>query len=171
MNNPPPTIIVMGVCGCGKTVVGKLIAADLGGVFDDADGFHPASNVAKMSAGTPLTDEDREPWYAILRKRIVEMRRQTRCHVLACSALKKKYREWLRDRDDASQITFIHLRGDRALIRRRMEARTDHFMPPALLDSQFATLEESADLIAVSIDQTPESIAKEAMEKALRDSA
>src|ERR1700749_128571 len=97
MSAVPQTLIVMGVAGCGKSLIGAMLAERFGGVFEDADDFHPASNKAKMSAGTPLTDEDRWPWYAILRARVEEMRRQTGHYVLACSALKQIYRDKLSD--------------------------------------------------------------------------
>lgn len=158
---PNRTLIVMGVAGCGKSLIGALLARELGGVFEDADDFHPASNKAKMSAGTPLTDEDRWPWYATLRKRIADMRGRTRCYVLACSALKAIYRDRLRDDDASDAITFILLRGSRELIGKRLRARKGHFMPPTLLDSQLATLEETPDLLVVSIDQTPKEIVAE----------
>ncbi len=157
----PRTVIVMGVSGSGKSLVGSLLAKQLGGVFEDADDFHPASNKAKMSAGTPLTDADRWPWFDILRARIDTMRDQTPCYVLACSALKAIYRDRLRAGEPDQTLTFLLMRGSRQLIEERMSARKGHFMPVALLDSQFATLEDTPDLHAVSIDQTPEEIVED----------
>lgn len=154
----PRTIIIMGVSGSGKSVVGRRLAEHLGGVFEDGDDFHPASNKAKMSSGTPLTDEDRRPWYGILRARVDEMRDKTPVYVLACSALKATYREWLRKRDPAAKMVFVLLKGERDLIHGRMAVRKDHFMPVSLLDSQLATLEETEDLITVSIEPSPEAI-------------
>ncbi len=155
----PQTIIIMGVSGSGKSLIGSMLAERLGGVFEDADDFHPASNKAKMSAGTPLTDEDRWPWYAILRQRILEMRDKTPCYLLACSALKAAYRDKLRDDDAPRNLAFVYLQGSRQLIGERIGARKGHFMPPALLDSQFATLEEPVeDAIVVSVDGAPEEI-------------
>jgi gluconokinase len=153
----PKTLIVMGVSGCGKSFIGTKIAQVLGGVFEDADDFHPVSNVEKMAGGTPLTDDDRVPWLGILRERIVLNQSQTACYVLACSALKQSYRDRLRGNDSPETLAFVYLEGSKELIRQRMEAR-DHFMPPALLDSQFATLEKPEDAIAIDIELTPDEI-------------
>lgn len=160
---PPRTIIVMGVCGCGKTLIGTQIAERLGGVFEDADHFHSVANKTKMNQGIPLTDEDRWPWYATLRARIEEMRSKTPVYVLACSALKAVYREKLRAGDDASTLVFVHLHGTHELIFSRMSTREGHYMPVSLLDSQFAILEETPDLIQVSIEGTPDEITEAAL--------
>ena len=154
----PLTLIVMGVSGSGKSVIGRLLAERLDGLFDDGDDYHPASNKAKMSSGTPLTDEDRWPWYDILRQRIVDMRGKTPVHVLGCSALKSAYRERLRDGDTLHEIAFVFLEGSRELIASRMASRKGHFMPLSLLDSQLATLQPTPDLVRVSIDATPDEI-------------
>ena len=114
--------------------------------------------VEALQAQGVITDEDRWPWYASLRARIEEKRGQTPLHVLACSALKASYRDRLSSSDGPSEIAFIHLKGTREVIHARMSARKDHYMPPTLLDSQFAILEETPDLISVSLDQTPEAI-------------
>jgi len=151
----------MGVCGCGKSLIGRMFADSVGGVFEDADHFHPKENVAKMSAGIPLTDEDRWPWFAALRARIVEMRGRTPWYVLACSALKESYRAALRDGDTGHELVFVFLDGSRDLIKERMAARKGHYMPASLVDSQFAILEEPADAVRVSVDQTPEAILSE----------
>ncbi|MES2594633.1 MAG: gluconokinase [Verrucomicrobiota bacterium] len=161
----PRTLIVMGVCGCGKTLIGTKIAEKLGGVFEDADHFHSEANKKKMNQGIPLTDEDRWPWYATLRARIEEMRGKTPVYVLACSALKAVYREKLRAGDDDQTLVFVHLEGSRELIFGRMSAREGHYMPVSLLDSQFAILEPTEDLIAVSIEGTPEEIVEAALAK------
>jgi gluconokinase len=153
----PQTLIVMGVSGCGKSSIGERVAQALGGVFEDADGFHPASNIEKMAGGTPLTDDDRTPWLDILRERIVLSQSRTACYVLACSALKQSYRDRLRGDDSPETLAFIYLEGSKELIRQRMEAR-DHFMPPALLDSQFAILERPEDGMAIDIELTPDEI-------------
>jgi gluconokinase len=153
----PQTLIVMGVSGCGKSFIGARVAQALGGVFEDADDFHPVSNVEKMAGGTPLTDDDRAPWLDILRERIVLNQSRTACYVLACSALKQSYRDRLRGNDSAETLVFVYLEGSKELIRQRMELR-DHFMPPALLDSQFATLERPGDAIAIDIELTPDEI-------------
>ena len=159
------TIIIMGVSGSGKSVVGSLLAQQLDAVFEDGDDFHPASNKAKMATGTPLTDEDRWPWYAVLRQRIEDMRHLSPVYILACSALKPIYRDKLRAHDADSTLRFVLLDGSRDLINRRMAARQGHFMPLSLLESQLATLEATPDLVRVSIDQTPEQIVADIRQK------
>lgn len=161
MDPLPRTIIIMGVSGCGKSRIGRMLADSVGGVFEDADAFHPAENIARMSANIPLTDADRMPWFAILRARIVAMRNRTPCYVLACSALKQRYRDFLRNDDPAATLVFVHLHGSKDLIRERLDARTGHFMPASLLDSQFAALEEPRDAIRLDIARTPEQILRE----------
>ena len=159
MLNPElKTIIVMGVSGSGKSLVGSLLAAKLDGVFEDGDDFHPPANKTKMSSGTPLNDDDRWPWYAVLRQRIEDMRHATPIYVLACSALKPAYREKLRAHDHPETLRFVLLEGTHDLISARLAARKGHFMPPSLLTSQLATLEPTPDITRVSIDQTPEQI-------------
>jgi carbohydrate kinase (thermoresistant glucokinase family) len=153
----PAVVIVMGVAGSGKTTVGSMLAQQLRWEFQDADWFHPAANVEKMGAGLPLTDEDRRPWLEAIAAWIDETRGAGRHGVVACSALKCAYRDILiGSRQD---VRLVYLKGERDLIARRMAARKDHFMPTALLDSQFATLEEpDADEhpIVVSIDAAPQ---------------
>ncbi len=137
---PPRVVIIMGVSGSGKSVIGQRLATAWGAVFDDADAFHPPENVAKMSALMPLTDADRQPWLARMTQEIVLAPADAGRHVLACSALKRSYRETLRaDRND---VWFLYLQGSYYLIHERMLARTDHFMKADLLRSQFTTLEE-----------------------------
>lgn len=136
----PAVIVVMGVASSGKTSLGERLAERLGWSFRDADSFHPPENVAKMSSGTPLTDEDRKPWLAAIAAWIDDLRTNGGNGIVTCSALKRAYREVIvGDRPD---VTLVYLRGSRELIGQRMAARQHHFMPPALLDSQFATLEE-----------------------------
>jgi gluconokinase len=150
-------VVVMGVAGSGKTTVGRLLAAALGAEFIDADDHHPPANVAKMRAGTPLTDADREPWLERLNALLRERTARGASVVLACSALKAAYRDaLLRELPDAR---LVYLRGSRELIGARLAARRGHYMNPALLDSQFAALEEPADGIAVDVAGTPEAIA------------
>jgi gluconokinase len=129
----------MGVSGCGKSEIGKRLAARLGTEYVEGDAFHPAANVAKMSAGVPLDDSDRSGWLEVLRDKIAEARSQGCGLVLSCSSLKRHYRDLLRSGDP--ELTFVHLHGDRELISSRMQARPGHFMPPALLDSQLRDLE------------------------------
>lgn len=157
----PKTWVIMGVAGCGKSLIGSMLADALGGVFEDADDFHPPANKEKMTARIPLTDEDRWPWLQNLRDRIVVQREQSSCYVLACSALKQKYRDLLRDGDDRETMQFVYLKGSQDLIGSRMAERKGHFMPTTLLDSQFATLEEPQDALVVDVGFTPEEIVTE----------
>lgn len=159
------TIIIMGVSGSGKSVVGSLLASKLEAVFEDGDDFHPPSNKAKMSTGTPLTDDDRWPWYAVLRQRIEDMRHATPVYILACSALKPIYRDKLRAHDAPETLRFVLLDGSRELITARMAARKGHFMPLSLLESQLATLDPTPDIIRVSIEGTPEEIVADILQK------
>ncbi len=137
-----PPLVVMGVSGCGKSTVGTLLGQRLGMPFFDGDDFHPAANKQKMGAGVALTDADREPWLARLGELLAGTADGgTRVPpVVACSALKRRYRDLLRSY--APNVVFIHLAGDVATIRARMEARAHEFMPPGLLASQFTALEE-----------------------------
>jgi gluconokinase len=158
-------VVVMGVSGAGKSTVGKLIAAELNCPFRDADSFHPPANVAKMSSGQPLTDEDRWPWLNAIAAFIAEHRTAGTTCVVTCSALKRVYRNIVTDRQRAD-VRLVYLKGDFDLIAARLAARKGHFMPPALLKSQFDALQEPAadeHAIAVSIDATPEEIAASAL--------
>jgi gluconokinase len=141
-------VVLMGVCGCGKTTVGRTLAEELGWPFLDADDFHPAANVAKMRAGTALTDDDRWPWLDRLAAEMAAINARGAHAVLACSALKQSYRDRLAR---AGDVRFFHLKGDRATIAPRLAARPGHYMPASLLDSQLATLEEPADATVVDI--------------------
>ncbi|MEW9871623.1 gluconokinase [Arthrobacter sp. HS15c] len=134
-------IVVMGVSGCGKTTIGDLVARELGVPFLDGDSLHPVDNVAKMAAGTPLTDEDRWPWLATVGSELAAAGNGGL--VLACSALRRSYRDAIRAQ--APDTVFLHLHGSKEVLRARTEGRTGHFMPPALLDSQLATLEPLDD--------------------------
>ena len=150
-------VVVMGVAGVGKTTVGRLLARGLGAAFVDADDYHPAANVAKMHAGQPLTDDDRRPWLARLNEVLREHAARDAGVVLACSALKQRYREQLFG--GVANGRLVYLRGTKAMIAGRLGARRDHFMNPALLDSQFAALEEPADAIVADAGDAPEAIA------------
>ncbi|WP_084545132.1 gluconokinase, GntK/IdnK-type [Derxia gummosa] len=134
-----PNLVVMGVAGCGKSSVGLALAEALGAVWLEGDAFHPPANIARMSAGIPLDDDDRAGWLAALADRLAAGRARGERMVLGCSALKRRYRDRLRLGDP--DLVFVHLAGSRALIGERMAARPGHFMPPSLLDSQFAALE------------------------------
>lgn len=166
MKTMPKTWVIMGVAGCGKSLIGEMLAKALSGVFEDADDFHPPSNKPKMIAHIPLTDEDRWPWLHILRERIALHRAKTPCYVLACSALKQSYRDLLRGEDSRETLEFVYLKGTQELIGQRMASRTGHFMPTTLLDSQFATLEEPQDAIVVDVGGTPEEIVKVILKQA-----
>ncbi|MEU8437708.1 gluconokinase [Streptomyces sp. NPDC029216] len=162
-------IVVMGVAGTGKTTVGRLLAGALGVPYAEGDAFHPAANVAKMSAGTPLEDADRRPWLDAVGDWIRD-RSGPGGGVVAASCLKRAYRDRLRAAAPGGAV-FVHLTGERPLIARRMAARTGHFMPASLLDSQFAVLEPlQADEPGVTVDVagTPEEIADRAL-AALRE--
>lgn len=133
-------IIVMGVSGAGKSTVAAALAAHLGFSVEDADAYHPPANIAKMHAGIPLTDDDRWPWLQAIADAIDRKAAAGTPVVIACSALKRAYRDVLvHGRDD---VRFVYLKGSRDLIAERLVRRSDHFMPTSLLDSQFATLEE-----------------------------
>jgi gluconokinase len=136
-------VIVMGVSGSGKTAVGQVLAAKLGWDFEDADDWHPATNVAKMRSGIPLTDEDREPWLRSLNRTIQRWIATGKNTVLACSALKKRYRDALRAGiTNGACLRFVYLLGTYEQIDRRLRDRSGHFMPESLLKSQFEALEE-----------------------------
>jgi gluconokinase len=153
----PKIFVIMGVSGCGKSLIGDKLTQALGGFFEDADDFHPLSNIEKMTNGVSLDDEDRWPWLDVLRERIVAQSQTTTCYVLACSALKQIYRDRLRGNDSPETLSFVYLEGTKELIRFRMEQR-NHFMPVALLDSQFKDLEKPQDAIVVDIELTPDEI-------------
>ncbi|MBB5048247.1 gluconokinase [Rhodopseudomonas rhenobacensis] len=155
----PSVLIVMGVSGAGKSTIAEALAQRLGWRFADADGFHPAANVAKMSAGYPLTDDDRWPWLRAIAEEIDRVAAAGSHAVIACSALKRAYRDvLLHGRGD---VRLVYLDGDRQLIGARLALRHDHFMPPGLLDSQFGTLEvphADEQPIVVAIDRPVEAM-------------
>lgn len=157
----PGPYLVMGVSGCGKSTIASLLAASLNALFLDADDFHPEANKEKMASGNPLTDEDRWPWLVLLNQTLRTHHMAGQPVVLACSALRQTYRDILvRDLDEA---VFIYLAGTKQEIQSRLEARSGHFMPPTLLDSQFATLEEPSNAIRVPISHSPGQIVDEIM--------
>jgi gluconokinase len=159
-------VVVMGVSGSGKTTVAKGVAGREQWQLVEGDNFHPPANVAKMQSGTPLTDEDRWPWLRSIAREIDAIRARGESAVVASSALKRCYRVILiGGRPD---VVLVYLKGSKDLIAGRMAARKGHFMPPALLDSQFATLEEPGDdekPIVVSIDRAPDEIVDEVVRK------
>ena len=155
----PLFLVVMGVSGSGKTTVARLLAERLGWRFQEGDALHPPANLAKMAAGTPLADDDRWPWLDAIAAVIDGWRAAGTSGIVTCSALKRAYRRVLVG--DRGDVRLVYLAGDKALIAGRMAARKGHFMPPALLDSQFATLEvPGADErpIIVAIGPEPQTI-------------
>jgi len=151
-------VVLMGVSGSGKTVVGQALATELGWPFFDGDDFHPPANVAKMAAGTPLTDADRWPWLDRLAAEMAAVNARGANAVLACSALKQAYRDRL---DRAGNVRVVHLKGDEATIAARLAGRSHRYMPATLLASQFATLEEPAGAVVVDIrDPVPVQVAR-----------
>jgi gluconokinase len=155
-------VVVMGVVGAGKTTVGRLLARQLGWQFADADDYHSAASIEKIRHGIPLTDEDRAPWLGRLRSQIIRWSANKEDAVLACSALKRSYRDELRAAPD---VEFVYLHGTRELIIERLSARHGHFANSAILDSQFADLEEPEGGLRVDIGQSPERIVTEIRQK------
>lgn len=144
-------IVLMGVSGCGKSEIGQQLASALGARFIDADSLHPPENVAKMAAKIPLTDADRWPWLDRVKQVAIDETAPGTTTILACSALKRIYRDHLR-RGSAAEVRFVYLQGSFDLIFSRLNARQGHFMPPELLRSQFATLEEPGAGEALTVD-------------------
>lgn len=157
-----PIFYVMGVSGCGKSTIGKLLAEEFNIPFFDGDDYHPDKNVQKMAAGNPLNDHDRQGW--LQRLNALSKAHKQKGAVIACSALKQAYREILSQRM-AKQVEFIYLKGTLEEISERLHQRKNHFMPPELLESQFNTLERPKNSITVSINNTPAKIVAEVLEK------
>jgi len=154
-------VIIFGVSGAGKTTIGKLLAEELDWQFCEADDFHPRANIEKMRRGIPLTDDDRWPWLESLRELIKRCLAAGEDAVLACSALKQTYRDYLRVSPD---VRFVFLRGDYALIAEQLQHRRGHFMSPALLRSQFTDLQEpqpSEDVLTIELRRTPRELVEE----------
>jgi gluconokinase len=166
-DDPPvqqPVLVIMGVSGSGKSTVAGILAGQLGWDLEEGDDLHPPANVAKMSAGVPLTDEDRWPWLARVAGWINEHTAAGLPGIITCSALKRIYRDRLR----GEHVVFVHLTGDKATIGNRMSARHGHFMPAALLDTQIATLEPpTADenVLEVDLGRPPAEEAAEIIER------
>lgn len=149
-------IVLIGPMGCGKTTIGKELSKKLEWRFEDGDDYHPPENVAKMGAGIPLNDSDRQPWLTILHDLIQECLQQGEPMILACSALKKKYRGLLGI--NQKDVVSVYLQGSRDLLAQRIESRTHRYMKKDLLDSQLATLEEPKSGLIVDIADTPKTI-------------
>jgi gluconokinase len=154
-------VVLMGVSGSGKTTIGTLLAERTGTVFADADDYHPAANKAKMAAGTPLNDEDRQPWLETLNGLMQGWFLAGSGGVLACSALKEKYRATLASGMPEGTVKFVLLDGSRELIEERLGQRPGHFFNPKLLESQLTTLEKPSDALTVVNDKAPAVIVEE----------
>ncbi len=170
MRSPPhtPILVIMGVSGSGKTTIGKMLAERLNWDFEEGDELHPAANVKKMHAGIALSDKDRKPWLEAIRSWIDMQGQKGRPAIIACSALKRTYRDFLGK--DRPQVHFIYLSGSRELIAQRLAKRRGHFMPAKLLDSQFLALEEpGADKSSTRVDIAlpPGAIVDEIMDRLL----
>jgi gluconokinase len=165
-------VVVMGVSGCGKSTIASMLAHRLNWIYEDGDWFHPQSNVRKMHAGEPLTDEDRWPWLHGIAAWIDASRRVGNHGTVACSALKRAYRDILVG--ERRDVRIVYLKGERNLIARRLAARDGHFMPPSLLDSQFAALEEpqpDEHPIVVSIVPHPREVVEEIVKRLGEDAS
>jgi gluconokinase len=161
-----PRVVVMGVSGCGKSTVGRLIADGLGVHYVEGDELHPERNIDLMAAGIPLTDADRHGWLQEVAGQLANATAEARGIVVTCSALKRSYRDQLRA--GAPDVRFVHLHGSRELLESRVAARSGHYMPPSLLQSQLDTLEppdEDERAIALDITQPPEQLAEKALQR------
>jgi gluconokinase len=154
-------ILLMGPAGSGKTTLGKLLEAQLSWEFADGDVFHPPANIAKMSQGIPLTDEDRLPWLRSIREAILQWQAQGKNAVIACSALKRSYRELLGIGPNTNDIRLVYLKGSYDLLLERLHSRKGHYMKEQMLASQLADLEEPEDALTMDASRPPEEIVSE----------
>jgi len=151
-------LIVMGVSGCGKSIIAARLAEKLGWVFIESDSYHSEEHIRKMTIGLPLTDDDRQPWLETLHDLLIDLSSKDQSAVLACSALKEKYRQTLTT--GLMNVQFVYLKGDYDLIRQRMQSR-QHYMKPSMLRSQFEALEEPENALVIDIAQPPDTIVSE----------
>jgi len=154
-------LVLMGVSGVGKTTIGRLLAARTGWTFEDADAYHSEESRRKMAAGIPLTDADRMPWLAALHERLLQYRQRSEHVILACSALKQRYRELLAEGFAGNEIYFVYLYAPSALIKERLKARRHHYMNPELLESQLTALEVPFDSWSISVTGSPQGACSE----------
>ena len=154
-------ILLMGPAGSGKTTVGGLLAAQVSWEFADGDDFHPPANIAKMSRGIPLTDEDRLPWLQSIRDAMQQWQAEGKSAVVACSALKRSYRELLGIGPNAKEVKLVYLKGTYDLLLERLHSRRGHYMKEKMLSSQLADLEEPADALTIDISESPQQIVSE----------
>lgn len=160
----PRHVVVMGVSGTGKSTVGEAIAEALPGLLVEGDSFHPPANIEKMSAGQPLDDDDRRPWLKALAQEITRLDEQGSTGVVACSALRRRYRDWLRVGNP--RLFFVHLHTDYDVLLERMGHRKGHFMPPSMLESQFDTLEmleEDERGVVVDVKEPPATVIEQSL--------
>ncbi|HEX7158880.1 MAG TPA: gluconokinase [Edaphobacter sp.] len=158
-------VVLMGVTGSGKSTIGALLVQRTGAVFADGDDYHPEANKAKMAAGQPLTDEDRQPWLEALNRVMRGWYEAGKSGVIACSALKEKYRDTLSVGIPEGDLRFVWLDGPKALIAKRLAGRHHEFMNSSLLDSQFAALELPTDALRIEVNRDPEEIVDQILER------
>jgi gluconokinase len=157
LENQPTILILMGVTGSGKTTIGRMFTGEVGWKYFDADDFHPDANIEKMKVGVPLNDADRQPWLARVREVISDCLERGEAAAVSCSALKESYRKLLIIDE---RVKLVYLQGSSDLIRQRLTNRSGHYMNPALLDSQFETLEEPLDCLRIDVSASPDKIVR-----------
>lgn len=168
MNHPSAHLVIMGVAGSGKTTTATQLSEHLGWIAAEADEFHSAANIEKMTSGVPLTDEDRWPWLSSITEWMSTQAQNGRCTIITCSALKRSYRQILAEAE--GQVHFVHLHGEAVVLAERMQSRRGHFMPASLLPSQLSALEPlEADESGITVDilKSPARITEEILDRLL----